>query len=136
MQTHLGHMQFNIQPENMAFYKDLLTFAGWQTLVASPEMLALADKHGASLWFVGQTKAVVNDYDGPGMNHIALHTTAQADVDAVARYLADRGVELLFETPRHRPEFSQDAEHTYYQVMFETPDRILVEVVYLGPKAS
>ena len=25
-----------------------------------------------------------------------------------------------------------DADHTYYQVMFESPDRILLEVVYMG----
>ena len=31
-----------------------------------------------------------------------------------------------------RPEFSQDTDHTYYQVMFETPDKILIEVVYGG----
>ena len=35
----------------------------------------------------------------------------------------------LFETPRHRAEFTNSPEQTYYQVMFETPDRILVEIV-------
>jgi hypothetical protein len=61
---------------------------------------------------------------------------SQADVDQVAAYLGERGVAALFETPRHRPEFSGDASQTYYQVMFETPDRILVEVVYTGPKSA
>lgn len=68
------------------------------------------------------------------MNHIGIGTESQADVDTAADYLTEHGVELLFETPRHRPEFSQSEEHTYYQVMFETPDRILVEIVYIGPK--
>jgi len=45
-------------------------------------------------------------------------------------------VALLFETPRHRPEFAQSPEQTYYQIMFETPDRILLEVVYIGVKAN
>ena len=69
-------------------------------------------------------------------NHLGIGTVAPADVDALASYLTERGVELLFETPRHRPEFTGSEDQTYYQVMFETPDRILVEVVYTGPKAA
>jgi hypothetical protein len=42
---------------------------------------------------------------------------------------------MLFDTPRHRPDFSQSPDHTYYQIMFESPDRILFEVVYTGPLA-
>ena len=38
-------------------------------------------------------------------------------------------------TPRHRPEFSASEHDTYYQIMFESPDRVLFEVVYEGPKA-
>ncbi|HEU5011308.1 MAG TPA: VOC family protein [Roseiflexaceae bacterium] len=135
MQTYLGHMQFNVEPSNVPFYKDLLTTLGWQILYETEGMLGVADKNGVSLWFVGQTKAVSNDYDGPGMNHLAISTAAQADVDAAAAYLSEHDVELLFDTPRHRAEFSQSEEETYYQVMFETPDRILLEVVYTGPKS-
>lgn len=29
MHAHLTHMQFNVQPEHMSFYKDLLAFVGW-----------------------------------------------------------------------------------------------------------
>jgi len=136
MHTHLTHMQFNVQPENMAFYSQLLAFVGWQPLYETEGMLGVADKNGVSLWFIGQVKAVSNDYDGPGMNHLALAAASQAEVDAVAAYLTERAVKLLFETPRHRAEFTQSAEQTYYQVMFETPDRILIEVVYIGPKAA
>lgn len=136
MQTYLAHIQLNVQPDHLPFYTDLLGFLGWQTLYANEGMLGVADKNGVSLWFVGQSKAVGNDYDGPGMNHLALGAATPADVDTVVTYLKERDVQPLFETPRHRPEFSQSEEHTYYQVMFESPDRILVEVVYIGPKAA
>lgn len=136
MQTQLSHLQFNVQPENLPFYTDLLAQLGWKTLYAGDGMLGVGDKNGVSLWFTGQTKAVSNDYDGPGLNHLAIGANSTEDVDAAAAYLTERDVELLFETPRHRPEFSQSPEHTYYQIMFETPDRILVEIVYIGPKAA
>ncbi len=136
MQTRLGHIQFNIRPENITFYSELLAFLGWQTLHDGDGMLGVADKSGASLWFIGQTKAITNDYDGPGMNHLAIGTTTQAEVNATASYLTERGVTPLFGTPQHRPEFGAGEGQTYYQVMFESPDRILLEVVYTGPKAE
>ena len=89
-----------------------------------------------SLWFIGYVKPVSNDYDGPGMNHLAFSVPAQADVDAAAAYLTARGIALLFETPRHRPDFAHGEDSTYYQVMFESPDCILFEIVYTGPKAD
>ena len=135
MHTHLAHIQFNVHPAHVPFYKDLMAFLGWQAIFDNEGMLGVAGKSGDSLWFIGHVKEVSNDYDGPGMNHLAIGAESQADVDAVAAYLRERGVELLFETPRHRPEFTQSEAQTYYQVMFESPDRILLEVVYTGPKS-
>jgi hypothetical protein len=70
------------------------------------------------------------------MHHLAISTTTQAEVDQAAAFLAERGIAHLFETPRHRPEFAHDERSTYYQVMVESPDRILLEIVYTGPKAE
>lgn len=134
MQTKLGHLVFHIDSKNQGFYRDFLGFLGWQIFYDVEGMLAAGDGSGLSLWFNTAPKAVENDYDGPGLNHFAMHTATPAEVDEVAAWLAERGVEHLFSTPRHRPEFSSDANSTYYQVMFETPDRLLMEVVYIGPK--
>ena len=134
MRTHVGHIQFNVRAANLPFYRDLTAFLGWQTLYDTEEFIGVADESGNSLWFTDCVKTVSNDYDGPGMNHLAFITAAQAEVDAAVDYLRGRGVEPLFGTPCHRPEFSQGEGHTYYQVMFESPDRILFEIVYVGPK--
>ena len=134
MRTHIGHIQLNIQATNLPFYRDLTAFLGWQTLHDTEEFIGVADESGNSLWFMGYVKPVPNDYDGPGTNHLAFSTETQADVDAAVAYLRGRGVELLFETPRDRPDFAQSETHTYYQVMFESPDRLLFEIVYIGPK--
>jgi len=76
--------------------------------------------------FDAQHGVTPNDYDGPGMNHLAIG----------ANYLTERRVALLFETPRHRPEFAEGEAQTYYQVMFASLDRIMLEVVYTGPKSA
>ena len=136
MDTHLNHIQVNVDGGNLGFYRDLMTFLGWKAVYDAEGTLGMSTGKGASLWFIGSTNGASNDYDGPGMNHLGLGAASQADVDAVAAYLAERGVERLFETPRHRPEFAASADDTYYQVMFESPDRILFEVVYTGPKSA
>jgi catechol 2,3-dioxygenase-like lactoylglutathione lyase family enzyme len=127
-------MQFMVQTENVPFYKDLFTFLGWGIEHEGEDVVGVSSgKDSISLWFIGGAKQVNNDYDGPGMNHLAIGAESQADVDAAARHLTAKGVKMLFETPRHRPEFSSE-DSTYYQIMFESPDRILLEFVYTGPK--
>jgi hypothetical protein len=128
-------MQIIVNPKNFSFYKDLLTFMGWKVIMESPEFVGIADSKGVSLWFTPPMKEVSNDYDGIGMNHLALAAETQADVDAAVEYLEKNNIKPLFDTPRHRPEFCSSPDLTYYQVMFESPDRIQLEIVYTGPKA-
>ena len=130
----LSHLQINVQPENLGFYRDLFTFLGWRIIYDGPDMLAVGDPNKVSLWFSPGAKPVAYDYDGAGVNHLGVGVEALADVDAAARFLTEKGIPHLFETPRHRPDFSESETHTYYQVMFESPDRILFEIVYMGPK--
>ena len=132
----MNHYIIDQTEVNLPFYRDLTAFLGWQTLCDTAEFIGVADPSGTSLWFIGYVKPVSNDYDCPGMSHIGLGAASQADVDAVSAYLTERGVALLFETPRHRPDFAHGPDQTYYQVMFESPDRILWEVVYTGPKTA
>jgi catechol 2,3-dioxygenase-like lactoylglutathione lyase family enzyme len=135
VKSTLGHIQFNIDPQNSAFYKELLSFLGWTVWFDDPNILGLGGEHGTSLWFTSPAESVIYDYDGPGMNHLALAVSTQSEVDEVVSYLQKLSVPTLFDTPRHRPEFNSGPNQTYYQVMFESPDRILFEVVYTGPKS-
>jgi catechol 2,3-dioxygenase-like lactoylglutathione lyase family enzyme len=135
MESTLGHIQINVRGENLSFYKEVMTFLGWPTWLDEPNIFGVGDKNGASVWFMALgLKDVNNDYDGPGMNHLGLAVGSSADVDATAAHLREQGIALLFETPRHRPEFASGHDSTYYQVMFESPDKVLFEVVYTGPK--
>lgn len=130
---HIGHLVYRINMQNAGFYRDLLGFLDWKILYDDPAMLGVGDDSGTSIWFGSSTRDVKNDYDGPGLNHLGLNVGNQSDVDAAVEYLRSTGVQALFETPRHRPEFS-GPDSTYYQVMFESPDRILFEIVYIGKK--
>lgn len=135
MISRLAHLQLNVDPDNLPFYQDLVSFLGWETTYADDGMLGVTGANGASIWFVDQVNNITNDYDGAGLNHLAFGVDSQDDVDHAAAWLTERGIEHLFETPRHRPEFSHDDASTYYQVMFESPDKLLFEIVYTGPKS-
>jgi catechol 2,3-dioxygenase-like lactoylglutathione lyase family enzyme len=131
--TKFGHIVINIHMKNSNFYKELFTFLGWSVLYDAPEVLGVGAASGESVWFSEPIKPLENDYDGIGMNHFGISAPSIAAVDETVAFLTKMGVPSLFETPRHRPEFSGPGD-TYYQVMFESPDRILFEVVYTGPK--
>lgn len=135
MKSSFGHLQINVNSSNLPFYKELFERLSWSVLYEDENMLGVGDEKWGSLWFAAPMHAVANDYDGPGMNHLGIAVGAQTDVDTIVGYLRERGIPALFETPRHRPEFSAGEGDTYYQVMFESPDRILFEIVYTGPKS-
>ena len=135
MNARLAHMQINIDAANLDFYRDLSSAVGLKTLYEAEGMLGVECSNDSSLWFIGASNGASNDYDGPGTNHIGLGAESQAEVDATAEWLKGKGIPALFETPRHRPDFAMDEKSTYYQVMFESPDKVLFEVVYTGPKS-
>lgn len=133
VKSQFGHIQLHINPANLSFYSDLFTVLAWKVGAIENNTIDVADSNGTSLWFTPSPKQISNDYDGPGINHLAIHTATTADVDTVVSFLNERNIPALFGTPRHHPEYSGE-NHTYYQVMFESPDKILLEVVYIGPK--
>ena len=135
MKSTFAHIQVNVAAGNLPFYRDLFGFLGWDTLYQDDTTAGYGTDQGASVWFVAAANNAANDYDGVGMNHLGIGAASQADVDGTAAYLKGKGIAALFETPRHRAEFSASDSETYYQVMFEAPDRVLFEVVYTGPKA-
>jgi catechol 2,3-dioxygenase-like lactoylglutathione lyase family enzyme len=134
VKTHLGHLVFHIDPANAGFYQDLFTFLGWTSIYDEGGVFGITNGGGCALWFEGEANGARNDYDGAGLNHLALAAEQQADVDAAAAYLRDKGVDLLFGTPANRPEHADSDHHLYYSAMFASPDGLLLEVVYTGPK--
>jgi catechol 2,3-dioxygenase-like lactoylglutathione lyase family enzyme len=139
MAGNFGHMQVDINMKNADFYIEFLQSLGWKVLLDAEfepgkRLVGIEDENHVSLWFCGPLKDVNNHYDGIGMNHIGFSVPSQADVDKAVEFIKARGIPALFETPRHRPEFCDGPANTYYQVMFETPDKLLFEVVYTGPK--
>ncbi len=137
MPAQVNHIQLNVNAANLTFYREfLLGFLGW-TVVSEMDRYFGATRPGggASLWFVGYANDATNDYNGRGMNHLAFGVQAQAEVDEAVIYLRGRGIEPLFETPLHDAMPPPRQDQTYYRVMFESPDRILLEFAYSGPRS-
>lgn len=131
--SKLGHIGFLIKEENHQYYKDLLAFLSWECFMDEGWIKGYSQGEDLSIWFVNSQSDKIQHHDDRGLNHIAFEVDNQKDVDAVMNFLKEKGTEMLFDTPRHRPEFSMEGK-TYYQIMFRTPDEILVEVIYKGNK--
>lgn len=133
MKSSLYHLQINIDFKNLDFYKKVLTFMGWSVIFEDKDVSGFTSGAGGDLWFIQAENNQLPNYDAIGVNHVALRVNSVADVDQVKDYLEKTGIKMLFGTPRHRPEFAESDTETYYQIMFESPDRILFEIVYIGP---
>lgn len=135
MKTSIAHVQFIVDPANYPFYRELLGFLGWPATVSESNVLGVTGPHGETLWFCDEPSGARNDYDGTGMNHFAFGAESRQDVDTLAGYVRERGIQPLFGTPRARPDFASflPPGEPYYHLMFETPDRLLFELVHIGP---
>lgn len=132
MNPSVSHIQININFDNLSFYKKLMEFMGW-TIRFEFESIVVYTNGIISVLFQPKQKDSQNDYDGIGMNHIGFWVDSVENVDKATQYLKDLDIEPLFGTPKYRPEVSGEKED-YYQIMFETPDKILFEILYWGPK--
>src|SRR4051812_22609807 len=112
MKTSLGHVQLNVDGTNFGFYKELFNLVRWHVIFGDDDVLGVG-AGGTSLWLAAGANPVANDHDGPGLNHIGFHTETTADVDAAVAWLKERGIELLYGTPCHRPEYESDTD-VYY----------------------
>lgn len=107
---------------------------GWSVIFEEKDVSGFTSGTSGDLWFVKTNSKQAVNYDGLGLNHISLRVQSTTDVDTIKDYLENTGTNMLFETPRHRPEFTDSDKETYYQIMFESPDNILFEIVYIGTK--
>ncbi len=133
MKSTFYHLQVNIDYTNIAFYKELMAMLGWN-VIFEDKAVAGFKSEGMDIWFTASKSNIKPDYDEIGINHLSFKVKEQDEVDIIRIGLEKMGVQMLFETPRHRPEFSAGNDQTYYQIMFATPDNILMEVVYTGIK--
>jgi catechol 2,3-dioxygenase-like lactoylglutathione lyase family enzyme len=134
VKTHLGHVVVLCKPESVGFFRELFEFLEWKRTYDDGNIISVSDGGKCDLWIEGIANDARNDYDGVGLNHLAVVAERKDDVDAAADYLRGKGVEMLFGTPCNRPEHASSENDLYYSVMFHSPDRILLEVVYTGPK--
>ena len=138
MKADVNHIQLNVRPENLPFYRDLTVgYLGWRVIFEMDGYFgAGAEGSPFSLWFSANgTTEAANDYDGPGMNHLAFGVTTQAEVDDATAYFKGQGIEPAFGTPLHDQMPPPNESNTYYRAMFESPDGILLEFAYSGPRS-
>lgn len=135
MKSFLYHLQINIDFKNVSFYKDLMSFLNWSVIFEDKNIIGYKSNQSGDLWFVKSNKKRQTDYDCIGVNHISIRVGDLDEVDQAALFIQKKNVNMLFNTPRHRPEFVSTPTETYYQIMFTSPDNILFEIVYIGIKS-
>lgn len=134
MNSHLYHLQLNIDFKYLGLYRKVMDFLGWSVIFEMDSVIGYKSEQNGDIWFVDTLSKKAQDYDNRGLNHIAIKVEKASDIDDTTAFLKKHSLPPLFDTPKHRPEFANSKEETYYQVMFKTPDNLLFEIVYIGPK--
>jgi len=52
MNSHLYHLQLNIDFKNLQLYKDLMEFIGWNTIFEMDDVVGYRSGTNGDLWFV------------------------------------------------------------------------------------
>lgn len=134
MKSTFYHLQINIDFANVSFYKNLMSTLGWTGIFEDKDVVGFTSGSSGDLWFLESDSKETADYDARGVNHVAIKVEKSEDVDEIVTFLKDQNISMLFDTPKHRAEFASSEDQTYYQVMFESPDKVLFEIVYVGAK--
>lgn len=135
MKSSFYHMQVNVDfDKNHGFYKELMEFLGWEIIFETKGMVGFKSGQNGDIWFIDSKKKEIMDYDMIGVNHVAIKVDTQENLDKCIKFLESKGIKGIFDTPKHRPEFVHSPDETYYQIIFETPDKAQFELVYAGKK--
>lgn len=131
MKTNLYHLQLNVSPQSLVFYKDLFGYLGYKIIDESSEHIGVSN--GTTDFWLIQTeqKYLSNNFHRKnlGINHLAFGVESKDAVDQFTNeFLKTRSVPILYDTPKLFPEYSPN----YYAVYFEDPDRLKLEVVFKG----
>ena len=127
MKSSFYHTSINVS--DPTFYKNLLTYLGFKTIVEHPNGFGMGDGT-VSLW-ISKTKDEYKDRGfhrkATGLNHLAFRIGSKEEVNTFHDdYLLSNNIPVLYGGPKEYPEY----EPGYYAVYFEDPDRIKLEVVY------
>ena len=134
MKSYFYHLQLNIDFANLNFYKSLFAFVGWKTIFEMEDTIGFKSDTSGDIWLVKTKGVKPQDRDNIGFNHVAIRVESVKEIDDINKFFHENKIQAMFETPRYRPEFVNNPQETYYQVMFESPDNILFEFVYIGKK--
>lgn len=130
MKASIYHIQLNISDPKtgLPFYRDLFAFLDYKIVSESEDHIGVSNGT-CDVWVIATEERFVKagfHRKNTGINHIAFKTSTRKEVDRfVDEFLKPRGIETLYNTPRHFPEYSGG----YYAVFFEGPDRLKLEVL-------
>lgn len=82
-----------------------MSFLGWSIIFEEKNVIGYKSDHSGDLWFVDSANKEQSDYDCVGVNHISIRVGNQKDVDKSSLFLQKKNINMLFNTPRHRPEY-------------------------------
>lgn len=129
MKGSLNHIELRIEnpKENIELFRKLFLYFEFTKIFDFPEGLVYMANNYATIIVGPSTKETKNDRDGVGLNHFTIGVDTDEEVTTfIKEFMEPNNLKPLFGTPKERPDIMKK----YYQVMFEMPGGLLLEVVH------
>jgi len=126
VRVSFSHLDYNVVDLSraVAFYDPLMHFLGFEKEAEHPDWVLY--NNGRMKLCLGKRFADPPFHrKRPGLNHIAFQVESVEEVDRTARFLRERNIPILYDSPG---QFHDTIR--YYAVFFEDPFRLKLEVVY------
>lgn len=133
MKGQIYHVEINVSnwDKSGKFYDGFLTWLGYKR-IGSWKIGAGWGIRECNVWVFQSKEGFAKDgyhRQRVGLNHIAFHADSKKTVDKFYKeHLQPKRIPVLYGGPKEYPEYSKG----YYSVYFEDPDRIKLELAYVG----
>lgn len=130
MNAFVYHVQINVGPEAILFYRALFGFLDYRVMVENDDVLGVSNGT-TDFWMIATPpgrRGARFHRKNTGLNHVCFGVRERSDVDRfVAEFMRPRSIAMLYDSPREFPEYRPG----YYAVFFEDPDRLKIEVAHV-----
>ncbi|MCS1351905.1 VOC family protein [Mechercharimyces sp. CAU 1602] len=129
MKVSFSHLDYQVVDLAKAkrFYDPLMEMLGFH--LRHDEETWISYGNGDMKWCLVQVEQQYSEVSfhrkHPGLNHVAFQVENREEVEEIANFLMERGVNLLYDSPGHFHD-----EFDYYALYFEDPFRLKIEVVF------
>lgn len=132
----LAHIEINVSnlQRSKDFYSLVFSLLEWKTILEDNKTVGFKSPDNTHIFLVQTEKSFLQSIfhrKNTGLNHLAFRVKSIEEVEEFSNFLKKNNISSLY-TEGHK-DYSKEYNMKHYDaIFFEDPDRIKLEVVFMG----